>query len=409
MAGSVGITDTKIQGMKPPASGQIEISDAKVAGLRVRIGSTGTKTFILRKRIGGKLKNITLGRYSVRFTLADARKKARNLLVDIEAGSDPTINLVTPRKAGVGAGTVRALWAQYLEREVTGKKRSATEIERIGNKYILPAIGDRLADAITRADITRLVENVAYANPSKPTPRMGRAVHQQLSAFYSWAMPKLDRLPANPCRDAGRPAPSKARDRFLSEIEIAAFWRACDRLGYPFGPGFQLLLLTGQRRGELFDANRSEFGRDAWTIPAATAKNDTAHIVPITDAAWTILDALPAFVGTDKLLPSRSNLQTGASGFSKAWGRLCELMAEELAGEPLEPFTIHDLRRTAATHLQRLGFSEAVVDAVLNHLSGTRAGISGVYQRHRFTDEKRAALEAWSVDLARIIAEGAGR
>ena len=112
MAGSVGITDAKIQGLKPPASGQIEIGDAVVSGLRVRIGSTGTKTFILRKRIGGKLKNVTLGRYSARFTLADARKKARNLLVDIEAGSDPTINLVTPRKAGAGAGTVRALWAQ---------------------------------------------------------------------------------------------------------------------------------------------------------------------------------------------------------------------------------------------------------------------------------------------------------
>ncbi|WP_156367208.1 Arm DNA-binding domain-containing protein, partial [Novosphingobium sp. KN65.2] len=100
MVGSIGLTDAKIMGLKPPASGQVEIPDQLIPGLRVRIGSTGVRTFILRKRIGGKLRNITLGRYGPRFGLADARKKARGLLVDIEAGKDPTINLVTPRKSG---------------------------------------------------------------------------------------------------------------------------------------------------------------------------------------------------------------------------------------------------------------------------------------------------------------------
>lgn len=404
LGNSVGITDAKILGLKSPASGQVEVADNVVGGLRVRIGASGVRTFILRKRIGGKQHNLTLGRYGPRFTLADARKKARGLLVDIESGGDPTATLVTPRSRASELGTVRELWTQYLEREVTGRKRSAGEIERIGARHILPAIGNRLADSITRADVTRLVEAVAFARPDKPTPRMGRAVHSQLSAFYSWAMPKLDRLPANPCRDAGRPAASKARDRYLDKAEIKAFWAACDRLGYPFREGFKLLLLTAQRRGEVFDADRAEFDGDTWTIPAARSKNGVASIVPLANPVLTIVDAIPEFGNSAKLFPSRTNGQTSASGFSKAFERLCSLMAAEMGVDAVQPFRLHDLRRTAATGMQRLGIAQTVVEALLNHVSGSRAGIVGVYQRHHFTDEKRHALEAWAAEIERIVA-----
>lgn len=400
---AVGITDAKIAGMKPPVSGQLEVSDQMVPGLRVRIGTSGARTFILRKRIGGRLRNITLGRYGPRFSLSDARKKARSLLVDIEAGKDPTINLATPRSSGAALGTVRSLWAVYLEREVKGRKRSAIEIERIGTRHILPVIGDRLADTITRADVTRLVEDVAYGRSDKPTPRMGRAVHQQLSAFYTWALPKLDQLPGNPCRDAGRPDASKARDRHLSQPEILAFWNAAEQLGWPFGPAFRLLLITAQRRSEVFEADRSEFSGKLWTIPATRAKNGLEHLVHVSASAWTILDALPAFAGTDKLFPARSNPENAASGFSKAKARLQRQMAENLGVEAVEPFTLHDLRRTAATGMQRLGIVQPVVEAVLNHVSGSRAGVAGIYQRHNYTDEKRHALNAWGAEVMRIV------
>ena len=197
---------------------------------------------------------------------------------------------------------------------------------------------------------------------------------------------------------------STARERHLSDIELAAFWRACDGLGWPFGPGFRLLLLTAQRRGEVFDADRAEFGREVWTIPAARAKNNVEHIVPVSDAVWAILDALPAFAATDKLFPSRSNPANGASGFSKAHERLCELMAEAIGVDAVEPFTLHDLRRTAATGMQRLGIGQTVVEAVLNHVTGSRAGVAGIYGRHHFTDEKRHALGAWAAEVERIVA-----
>jgi len=108
---------------------------------------------------------------------------------------------------------------------------------------------------------------------------MARAVHAQLSAFYTWALPRLDRLQSNPCRDAGRPAKGKARDRVLSNEELRALWIAADGEGFPWGPAFKLMMLTGARRKEVFNADRSEFDLKAgeWTIPPARSKNDLAH------------------------------------------------------------------------------------------------------------------------------------
>ena len=404
MAGEVGLTDAKIRGLRVPAAGQVEHADNLIAGLRVRIGASGARTFILRKRIGGRVRNITLGRYGPRFNLAAARKKARDLLVDIESGRDPSVRLETQRKGG--ADTVRALIETYLAAEVRGKKRSAREVERILKNYVLPAIGDRWADSVTRGDVTKLIDGVINADPAKPTRAMGRAVFAQLSAFYSWAMPRLDRLPANPCRDAGRPAPSKSRDRVLTDVELAAFWRAADSMAAPFGPGFKLLLLTGQRRSEVFEADRSEVSGSLWTIPAARAKNGNAHLVPLSPAVQTLFEAQPTIEGSTLFFPSRSHMERGASGFSKALTTLHERMQpDEGERTPFARFTLHDLRRTMATGMQRLGVPMPVVEAILNHVSGSRAGVAGVYQRHDYAKEKRTALEAWSTELAAIVAK----
>jgi integrase len=399
---NVGLTDAKIAALKAPATGiREEHPDQVVKGLRVRIGAAGKKTFILRKRVGGAIKNITLGHYGPRFTLADARKKARDLLVDIEGGKDPTLTLRTPRRGGLDH-TVSAMVETFLATEVRGKKRSSREIERILTNYIVPAIGNRLADSITRADVTKLIDGVIHADPERPTRAMGRAVFAQLSAFYTWAMPRLDRLPANPCRDAGRPAPSKARERVLTEDEIRAFWAACGKLEWPFGSGFKLLLLTGQRRSEVFEAARTEFTPGQWVIPAERSKNGAANIVPISVLAQQVIDDLPETVGSPFMFPSRSASVTAVSGFSKATARLIKNMAEVLEVDEIAPFVLHDLRRTTATGMQRLGTPMPVVEAVLNHVSGSRAGVAGIYQRHDYLAEKKQALGLWADEVKRI-------
>ena len=232
---------------------------------------------------------------------------------------------------------------------------------------------------------------------------MARNVLAHLSSFYGWALPRLDSLPGNPCRDAGRPPAPKSRDRVLSDTELGILWNVLDDEAAPFGPAIKLLILTGQRRGEVFDADRSEFDLKAklWTIPRERAKNDVAHLVPLSKEALTIIESLTARDDSDKLFPARGNGENGPSGFSKTIVRVRAAMEKEV-GRSIPRWTLHDLRRTLATGLQRLGVRLEVTEAVLNHVSGSRAGIVGVYQRHDYFTEKRKALDAWAKEVIRL-------
>lgn len=392
---AVGLTDAKLQGLKAPVSGQVEYPDSVVPGLRVRIGVSGTKSFILRKRVAGKWRNVTLGRYSERFTLAAARKKARVLLSDTEFKADPVAVLPKPRRYQPAGHTVRALWPDY--KAAKAHLRKLREVERVFKRHILPEFGDRAADGITRAEITRFIDEIA-----RRAPGMARRILAYFSSFYGWALPRLDRLPGNPCRDAGRPPRPKSRERVLSEREIGLLWHILEREGVPFGPAIQLLLLTGQRRNEVFSADCAEFDLQTgvWTIPAERAKNGVVHLVPLPPPVSAIVKQLARTEG-GKLFPARGNSEAGPSGFSRAMARIRAAL-EEQVGADVPHWTLHDLRRTLATGLQRLGVRLEVTEAVLNHLSGSRAGIVGVYQRHHYFDEKRAALAGWCKEVKRL-------
>ena len=394
MVAVAGLTDSKIKALKAPESGQAEYPDVLVPGLRLRVGASGAKTFILRKRLGGKARNLTLDRYHERrFTLADARKKARALISDIEAGAEPQPR-GRCRKAQTTGGTVKALFEDY--KKAKAHLRSIAEVKRIFEKYVIPELGGRLADSVTRADITRLIDGI-------PARTMARAVAAQLSAFYSWAMPRLDRLDSNPCRDAWKPPKPPSRDRVLSDDEIRALWKASLEEPKPFGPGIRLLLLTLQRREEVFSADVGEFDlkNAVWTIPGSRAKNGVVHLVPLSAAALAEIKPLIGERKEGKLFPARGRAEHAPSGFSRSWARVREAVEKEL-GRPVERFTMHDLRRTGATGLQRLGVRLEVTEAVLNHVSGSRGGIVGVYQRHHFTEEKRHALELWAAELRKL-------
>lgn len=389
------LTDAKLLGLKAPQTGQVEVSDSDVPGLRIRLGKSGAKTFILRKRAAGKVKNITLGRYGPRFGLAEARRKARGLISDLEAGKAPP----TPRsRSQTTSGTIRAMLPQYLASKA--HLRSAKEVERTLKVYVLPTLGDRFADSVTRGEVTELIDSMA-AN----TPVQARGVHAQLSAFYTWALPRLDKLTSNPCRDAGRPSKPAPRDRVLTDDELRALWLAADQAEHPWGSATKLLMLTGARRGEVFGADRSEFDLKAkeWVVPAARAKNGNPHIIPLSDAAWEILKKIPQVEGSTKLFPARGNADNGPSGITKAHLRLRTAMDKALEREEAERWTLHDIRRTVATGLQRLGVRFEVTEAVLNHVSGARGGIAGVYQRHDWKEEKRTALNAWASMLDAIV------
>lgn len=392
---AAGMTDAKLKGLKPPAHGRAEYSDDSVPGLRLRVSSKGTKTFILRKRQGSKVHNITLGTYGQRFGLADARRKARTLLSDLESGKPPP---APRRRSTVGTGAIGALMPAYLASKEG--LRSYKEIKRIAERYILPALGDRLADRVTRGEITAFVDNIAGT-----APVMARAVHAQLSAFYTWALPRLDKLPANPCRDAGRPAKPKSRDRVLADAELRALWHVAEAEPLPWGPALKLLMLTGARRTEVFAADRAEFNLKTreWVIPARRAKNGQPHIVPLSAAAVAVIEAVPVVEDSAKLFPARGNPEKNPSGISKAISRVERAVDNAIGRDKGEHWTLHDIRRTVATGLQRLGVRFEVTEAVLNHVSGARGGIAGVYQRHNWKAEKQSALSAWADELGLIV------
>jgi len=202
-------------------------------------------------------------------------------------------------------------------------------------------------------------------------------------ACYGWAM-KRERLPGNPF--ANLPTDDyrvASRDRVLTGEELSAIWRATGDVGEPFGSIVRLLILTAQRESEVGGVAWAELSDDLamWMIPAARAKNGNDHLVPLAPAARELLTAL----SRDHALVFPGNAGTGFQGWSKAKARL-----DERSG--VTGWRLHDLRRTAATGLQRLGVRLEVTEAVLNHVAGTRAGIVGVYQRHNWMDEKRTAL-----------------
>jgi integrase len=207
------------------------------------------------------------------------------------------------------------------------------------------------------------------------------------------------------------------RERVLSDTEISQIWRAAGDAASPYGTIIRLLILTGQRRGEVAGMAWNEISEDltTWMLPGERTKNGVAHSVPLSSLACDLLAAsLPNEPKDAKRVRASGALVlpgavgTPFAGWSKAKRALDKAIIDNRAktataagasSSPLIPWSVHDLRRTVATGLQRLGIRLEVTEAVLNHISGSRGGIAGVYQRHDWAAEKRAALDAWAAHV----------
>ena len=184
----------------------------------------------------------------------------------------------------------------------------------------------------------------------------------------------------------------------LSDAEVVALWKATD--SDPAGPLVRVLLLTGQRRSEVSGMRWSEIGEaeQIWSLPPERTKNGQAHIVPLSSQAWSIIDDMPQIEGNDFVFAAADR-----TGYGRAKTRIDERMPGVV-----EHWQFHDLRRTLATNLQRLGVRLEVTEAVLNHTSGTRSGIVGVYQRHDWAAEKRDALQRWADRIDALVTGKSG-
>ncbi len=413
------LTELALQSLKP-ASGRREIPDGKVGGLYYVIQPTGATSWALRYRHLGKPCKLTIG--SGVIPLKDARDMAREALVKIAKGENPGAEKVAARKAARAAESrvsdlIDKIVPAFIEKYAKRNCRESTwkEYERILNTNIVKVWRGRRLGEIVRADIHDLLDGMVARGAEVQANRTFATFRK----LCNWAQER-GVIDFNPCGGLKAPTQEQARDRVLSDDEIRWAWRAFEKVGWPFGKLGQLLLLTGARRDEIGEARWEEYDaeRKKLVLPPARMKAGAAHEIPLCDTAVEIIESLPKIAPKPEKASAKAQdpvylfTTTGErpiSGYSRAKEQFDRAVAEFVKAErgtehPVPPhWLIHDLRRTVATNLQRLGARLEVTEAILGHVSGSRAGVVGIYQRHNFADEKAAALLAWARKLDAIV------
>jgi len=368
-------TDKMLKGLKPRASGQVDVWDAVLPCFGVRVGRK-TKTFFVGVRINGQYRRITLGRYD-RLSLKDARDKARDIINDAQSGITPELKKKREAKGSFGA-VAEAFMTDYAS-----EHRTRGEMQRMINSY-LKEWRDRPISEITRGEIKELLRVKA-----RTAPIMANRLLSLITKIFNWAL-KEELIASSPATRIDRPGQETERERSLSADEIRTAWGAFDKLGYPFGAVYKMALVTGQRRGEIAGMKWAEITGEGWKLPGERAKKAKGHLVPLSSLAREILDGTPQ-IGE---LVFRSHRDAPVQNWSKAAKRLRKLCGS------MEPWHLHDLRRTFATHLRSLGVDRLVVSKLLNH---AEAGITNVYDRYSADPEKTAAMERWTNRLRELI------
>ena len=430
------LTDRMLKALRPaPDGSRYEVMDAIVPGLGVRVSAKGKLTFILLTRYPGKANPARrqLGEYG-RTTLEKAREKARDWIELVQKGIDPKsppgdpegppppcggevtfVNLVDDyiSKAAIGPNPDQPLMKRW--RDV----QRALRVEFVNDKTIgdriRKGLGSRPVGTLVRADIQQVIEDLVARGATT-------SAHNYLAvvrSMFNWAVDtEKYGLETSPC-DRIKPkrliGERRKRSRFHSDDELTVIWPAAERLGYPFGPVINLLILTGKREAEVAKAKRGEFDlkKREWHIPGPRTKSGAVDVVPLTDTVIAILKSLPTFGGDrkgDYLFSTTFGLKP-VSGFSKAAARLNRFVREEAAKgasergsddslpAELEHYVLHDFRRTIRTNLSRLGVPREIAELVIGH---RKKGIDAVYDIFEYLDEKRDALRRWESHLARL-------
>lgn len=400
------LTTRAVEAAKPDHARRYEIPDPALSGLYLVVQPSGVKSWALRYRFSGKPAKLTLGRWPL-IGIADARSAASEAIEAVQHGNDPSVAKKRTKAAQIEAqlskrDKIKTLIEQYSKRHLAGLK-SGTVVKRELERHVVSQWGERDIQDIAKRDVIDLLDGIADSGRVVTANR----VRAYLSKFLKWCVER-DVITASPAAGVKPVAKETSRERVLTDDEVRWFWQACEAEGQPWGPLGKVLLLTGQRLSEVAGMTEAEIRGETWHLPAPRTKNGRAHDLPLSEAVQDILAGMERVESKAGLIHT-SKGKTPVSGFHKGRGHLAARMVEiasEEAGKPVEipHWTFHDLRRTAATGMARLGIPVRVTKAVLNHASGTGGGIVGVYQRHDYADEKRAALEAW----ARFVADLTG-
>jgi integrase len=395
------LTAAMVERLKP-GQARREIADGLLGGLYLIVQPSGAKSWAVRYRLHGRPAKFTIGAYPA-FDLAAARSEAREALQQVARGGDPARQRDERRRAEAADDDFASVAHRFIERAQRPHNRSWLETARLlglkpssdDDKRLVAIKGGlvdrwgrrKLAD-IRRSDIIDWMDSIV----DRGTPYIANRTFSHLRCMLNWAISR-DLIQMNPCLGI-KPQPEKSRDRVLTDDELRAVWKAAGDLGWPHGAIVHLLILTGARREEIAALRWSEIKSDQIELDGARTKNDQPHIIPLSAPAIEIIKNLHKVKGSPFVFTVTG--VTSVSGFVRAKEKL-----DQLSG--VKDWRVHDLRRTCATGLQRLGVRLEVTEACLGHTSGSRAGIVGIYQRHDWADEKRAALDAWARHVVELI------
>ncbi|ARB92852.1 site-specific integrase [Legionella longbeachae] len=393
-------TDKEIQGMKPKSK-SYDQREKSGNGFGVTIFPTGEKSFFYIYTFQGRKRRMTLAKYSS-CSLGEARKLHRAALVVLERGKDPAEERRKQKIVIRDAYTVNALIDEYIEKWAKPNKRSWKADESCLKRDIKPLWGKRKANEITRREVIVLLDGIK----ERGAPVQANRVLACIRKMFNFAIER-DLLTANPCSGVRPVTKENKRDRVLSEEEIKILWFALSHIhevnqSHDLHMSLEtmlvlkLQLVTAQRKGELISAEWDEidFASGWWTIPASKAKNKQAHRVPLSSLAVELLNEVKVLSGNSRyLFPAKhKNAHITDSSIDKA--------VKRSIFEGIKPWTPHDLRRTAASHMTSIGILRLVVSKILNH---SEQSITAVYDRHSYDNEKRSALETWANKLQEII------
>jgi integrase len=402
-------TVSRLQRTSVPKTGRLEVWDSKTPGLCLRIGANGAASwsYRYRPRNGGGYQRVTLGALPA-VGLADAREHASRLRVDVAGGGDPQLKLKAERAAAANAFSFDRLAQRYLDAYAKPRKASWRNDEGY-LKRPRQSWGERDAATITRRDAIELLDAIKAAAPIS-----ANRTHSVLVTLFNWAV-EDQLLELNPIAGLKKRGIEGTKDRTLTDAEIAVLWRELEPgngLDDDIASALRVVLLTGVRPGEAAGALRQELvdldhAKNArWEIPAERTKARRAHVVPLAPLARETFRAAVARQqeGSSGVFASRfSNRETLARhslsrALQRAIGRLNRRQAASLIDNPPTP---HDLRRTVATGLSRLGIAREDRLAVLAHVAADIHG--AVYDRYERLKEKRAALTVWERHVGKLV------
>lgn len=367
-------------------------------GFTLRVMPSGAKTFIFIYTLDGKRKEMNLGSYP-NISLADARIKHGDAIKLLSKGKDPAAQERDAKDERRRTPFINDFVDEFITRYAKEHNRGWQEIERALKTEIVPRWGKRKITDIKRRDLVLVLDEIK----ERGAPVMANRVLAYTRKMFSWAVERAV-LEVNPFLMMSRPTKEQTRERALSEVEIKTFWNNLDnaRMSESIKRALKLILVTGQRPGEVIAIHRNEINGDWWEIPAERSKNQQAHRVFLTKLAKQIIGDAEGYVFKSPINPIKSyEVRTMTHDIKANLPHTPESKVIDRLKIP--HFTPHDLRRTAATRWAEMGISGDLIDRLQNHITKQKQGVGHIYNRYSYDKEKQQALEAWERKLNCII------